>query len=158
MLRASYISRIAGADSAVLHRSLVLGAKYLHALRMDLLCLSSSWLAEVEMGSVRLDGCTLADLDIWTELELPHLALRRLDVPSPHKQHLVISINNGSLRGLPTQIHRTSSSWSLITAILSCLVMVGILLSNQVDNRLLHSALLCELPNIRLRWELVHAL
>ena len=124
---------------------------------MDLLRLSSSLVAEVQVGPIHLSGWTFVDLDIRAELELSRLVLCRLDVLSLHKQSLAISVDNRSLRGLP-QVSGICSSLSLIVVILSFLSGVRILLSNQVDNRFLHSILLCELPDIRLRWELVHAL
>ena len=131
---------------------------------MELLQLSSSWVTEVDEGSIhlpiRLNGWTLVDLDIWAELELAHLALLRLDVLSPHKQLLAISINSGSLRGnfpplgccrhrllvifeLATWISRISSSRlrsrSLIAAVLFRPTMVRILLGTNGDDRLLVS-------------------
>ena len=115
---------------------------------MDLLHLSSSLVTEVKVGPIRLNCWTFVDLDIRAELELSRLVLCRLDVLSLHKQSLVISVDNRSLRGL-SQVSRICSSLSLVVVILSFLSGVRILLSNQVNDRLLQSLLLSELIYIR---------
>ena len=49
---------------------------------MEFLHLSSSWLAKVHVGSIRLNGWALVDLDIWAELELFHFfVIRALESP-----------------------------------------------------------------------------
>ena len=115
---------------------------------MDLLRLSSSLVAEVQVGPIHLSGWTFVDLDIRAELELSRLVLCRLDVLSLHKQSLAISVDNRSLRGL-SQVSGICSSLSLIVVILSFLSGVRILLSNQVNDGLLQSLLLRELIHIR---------